>query len=182
MTVRAERRRVMAAKAGARAAIAEGSVGAGWTLDTDGKLTIYSDAGMSGWITAYTNSKWYDRVISLEVKNGVTRLADGCVSNASNLKSVKLPETLEEIGQMVFQACKSLAGIEIPASVTKIGAGAFMNCSSLESVKMLGATPPEFVKGTEGFFTEWYFMGTKFYGKTGGIYVPLGSAEAYKSA
>ncbi len=182
VTVRAERRRVMAAKAGARAAIAEGSVGAGWTLDTDGKLTIYSDAGMSGWITAYTNSKWYDRVISLEVKNGVTRLADGCVSNASNLKSVKLPETLEEIGQMVFQACKSLAGIEIPASVTKIGAGAFMNCSSLESVKMLGATPPEFVKGTEGFFTEWYFMGTKFYGKTGGIYVPLGSAEAYKSA
>ncbi len=182
VTVRAERRRVMAAKAGARAAIAEGSVGAGWTLDTDGKLTIYSDAGMSGWITAYTNSKWYDRVISLEVKNGVTRLADGCVSNASNLKSVKLSETLEEIGQMVFQACKSLAGIEIPASVTKIGAGAFMNCSSLESVKMLGATPPEFVKGTEGFFTEWYFMGTKFYGKTGGIYVPLGSAEAYKSA
>lgn len=182
VTVRAERRRVMAAKAGARAAIAEGSVGAGWTLDTDGKLTIYSDAGMSGWITAYTNSKWYDRVISLEVKNGVTRLADGCVSNASNLKSVKLPETLEEIGQMVFQACKSLAGIEIPASVTKIGAFAFMNCSSLESVKMLGATPPELVKGTTGAFTERYFGGTKLYGKTGGIYVPLGSAEAYKSA
>ncbi len=182
VTVRAERRRVMAAKAGARAAIAEGSVGAGWTLDTDGKLTIYSDAGMSGWITAYTNSKWYDRVISLEVKNGVTRLADGCCTNSNNLKSVKLPETLEEIGAAAFQACKSLAGIEIPASVTKIGAGAFMNCSSLESVKMLGATPPEFVKGTEGFFTEWYFMGTKFYGKTGGIYVPLGSAEAYKSA
>ena len=182
VTVRAERRRVMAAKAGARAEIVGGSVGAGWTLDTDGKLTFYSDAGMSGWITAYTNSKWYDRVISLEVKNGVTRLADGCVSNCNNLKSVKLPETLEEIGVGAFQACKSLAGIEIPASVTKIGPIAFMNCSSLESVKMLGATPPELVKGMEGFDIEWYFIGTKFYGKTGGIYVPLGSAEAYKSA
>lgn len=57
-----------------------------------------------------------------------------------------------------------------------------MNCSSLESVKMLGATPPELVKGMTGFFAERYFVGTKFYGKTGGIYVPLGSAEAYKSA
>lgn len=182
VTVRAERRRVMAAKAGARAAIAEGSVGAGWTLDTDGKVTIYSDAGMSGWTEAYGRSEWFDRVISLEVKNGVTRLLSSCFANARNLKSVKLPETLEEIGFGAFLKCTALASIEIPASVTKITGGAFYLCSSLESVKMLGATPPALVKGDGGIAMDMHFYGAKFYGKTGGIYVPLGSAEAYKSA
>ncbi len=168
VTVRAERRRVMAAKAGARAAIAEGSVGAGWTLDTDGKVTIYSDAGMSGWTEAYGRSEWFDRVISLEVKNGVTRLLSSCFANARNLKSVKLPETLEEIGFGAFLKCTALASIEIPASVTKITGGAFYLCSSLESVKMLGATPPALVKGDGGIAMDMHFYGAKFYGKTGG--------------
>ena len=182
VTVRAERRRVMAAKAGARAAIVEGSVSAGWTLDTDGKVTIYSDAGPSGWRGAHTGQgveEWWDRVISLEVKNGVTRLS--AFTSCRNLKSVKLPETLEELGEMVFQNCSSLVSIEIPASVTKIGARAFMNCTSLESVKMLGATPPALVRGV--LFTNYgQFLATKFYGKTGGIYVPLGSEEDYRKA
>ncbi len=182
VTVRAERRRVMVAKAGARAAIVEGSVSAGWTLDTDGKVTIYSDAGPSGWRGAHTGQgveEWWDRVISLEVKNGVTRLS--AFTSCRNLKSVKLPETLEELGEMVFQNCSSLVSIEIPASVTKIGARAFMNCTSLESVKMLGATPPALVRGV--LFTNYgQFLATKFYGKTGGIYVPLGSEEDYRKA
>ena len=174
VTVRAERRRVMVAKAGARAAIVEGSVSEGWTLDTDGKVTIYSDAGPSGWRGAHTGQgveEWWDRVISLEVKNGVTRLS--AFTSCRNLKSVKLPETLEELGEMVFQNCSSLVSIEIPASVTKIGARAFMNCTSLESVKMLGATPPALVRGV--LFTNYgQFLATKFYGKTGGDLCPAG--------
>lgn len=168
VTVRAERRRVMAAKAGARAAIVEGSVSAGWTLDTDGKVTIYSDAGPSGWRGAHTGQgveEWWDRVISLEVKNGVTRLS--YFTSCKNLKSVKLPETLEEIGEMAFQNCTSLVSIEIPASVTKIGGSAFGGCSSLESVKMLGATPPAFVKG-QIMTVNGQFVATKFWDKTGG--------------
>ena len=172
VTVRAERRRVMAAKAGARAAIVEGSEREGWTIDTDGKVTIYSDAGMSGWADHFrettSSGGWGDRVISLEVKNGVTRLLYECFVNCKSLKSVKLPETLEEIGSRAFLGCSSLASIEIPASVTKIEGAAFYSCSSLESVKMLGATPPALVKGAI-FTMEWHFRGTKFYGKTGGF-------------
>ncbi len=171
VTVRAERRRVMAAKAGARAAIVEGSEREGWTIDTDGKVTIYSDAGMSGWADHFrettSSGGWGDRVISLEVKNGVTRLLYECFVNCKSLKSVKLPETLEEIGSRAFLGCSSLASIEIPASVTKIEGAAFYSCSSLESVKMLGATPLALVKGAI-FTMEWHFRGTKFYGKTGG--------------
>ena len=186
VTVRAERRRVMAAKAGARAAIVEGSVGEGWTIDTDGKVTIYSDAGMSGWTDHFlgttSSGGWGDRVISLEVKNGVTRLLRDCFINCRSLKSVKLPETLEEIGTRAFWGCSSLVSIEIPASVTKIDGAAFYSCSSLESVKMLGATPPALLKSVGTITIEWHFQGTKFYGKTGGIYVPLGSADAYRDA
>ncbi|MCH5213160.1 MAG: leucine-rich repeat protein [Oscillospiraceae bacterium] len=51
-----------------------------------------------------------------------------------NLKSIKLSNSLTEIGYAVFSECTSLESIEIPSSVTKIDQAAFSKCTSLRRV------------------------------------------------
>ena len=52
----------------------------------------------------------------------------------SNIKSVKIPDTVTSIGDDAFSNCNSLLGVIIPDSVTTIGDYAFRNCNSLSSV------------------------------------------------
>lgn len=49
---------------------------------------------------------------------------------------VRLPNTLEEIGDKAFIRCIALAEVEIPDSVIVIGAEAFYGCKKLERVKL----------------------------------------------
>ncbi len=52
----------------------------------------------------------------------------------SNIKVIKLPDTLTIIGQDAFYGCTKLTDCIIPDSVTFIDDGAFNNCDSLRSV------------------------------------------------
>ncbi len=56
--------------------------------------------------------------------------------NCSLLKSVKLPDTIESIGDSSFYGCKGLTSVEIPESVTYIGAYAFGTCSNLKTINI----------------------------------------------
>lgn len=49
---------------------------------------------------------------------------------------VRLPDTLEEIGEKAFINCVALTEIDIPDSVTKIGIKAFECCEKLKRVKL----------------------------------------------
>lgn len=53
---------------------------------------------------------------------------------ATQLTSIKLPDTVTEIGAYAFGYCSSLASYTFPESVTKVGDCVFESCSSLESV------------------------------------------------
>ena len=64
----------------------------------------------------------------------VTALSDRCFENCTELTSVVLPNTLEEIGVSAFRGCTALRGIEIPDSVSRIGSEAFYGCTALEAV------------------------------------------------
>lgn len=57
---------------------------------------------------------------------------DGC----ENLQSVKLPETVEFLGESSFQDCTSLTEISIPAETTEIKHNAFKSCTGLKNVTM----------------------------------------------
>ena len=52
-------------------------------------------------------------------------------SGALNLKSVKLPESLNSIGESAFSGAVRLSEIIIPKSVTTVGANAFSGCEAL---------------------------------------------------
>lgn len=54
-------------------------------------------------------------------------------------ETVKLPNTLKEIGNYAFSNCISLRSINIPNSVTNIGEAAFVNCKSLKEITIPGS-------------------------------------------
>lgn len=64
---------------------------------------------------------------------------------------VRLPDTLEEIGENAFSNCASLTDIKIPESVVKIGNCAFKDCLAIKSIALppaLTELPDEVFSGT----------------------------------
>ncbi|MBR3629463.1 MAG: leucine-rich repeat protein [Oscillospiraceae bacterium] len=95
---------------------------------------------------------------SVTVPDGVTSIADGAFSSVSDLtavtipkgvtrigaafrgctslKSVTLPNTLQELGDEAFRGCSKLESILLPSSLTTIGDRAFFQCTSLGIVDL----------------------------------------------
>ena len=59
---------------------------------------------------------------------------NGTFSDYSNLRSINLPEKMEEIPDSMFFGCHSLTDIIIPSTVHSIGEGAFTDCTNLKNV------------------------------------------------
>lgn len=78
----------------------------------------------------------YSDVVSVTIANTVENIGTNTFYLCDKLKKVVLPEGLTEIGNNVFQQCKSLTDIDIPVTVTSIGSYAFGECSSLTSVNL----------------------------------------------
>ena len=71
--------------------------------------------------------------VDLSNETSLTILGENQFHGCTNLRMVKLPNSLEEISTNAFNGCTSLTSIEIPNSVTSIGSSAFEG-SSLTSV------------------------------------------------
>ena len=54
----------------------------------------------------------------------------------SNIESIVIPDSVKNIGCLVFYECKSLTSIEIPDSVKTIGDYAFECCINLKSIEI----------------------------------------------
>lgn len=55
-------------------------------------------------------------------------------ANLSNLKTIKLPDSVSSIGERAFYGCSSLNNVVIGKNTTSIGSSAFYNCSALNKV------------------------------------------------
>ena len=69
----------------------------------------------------------------IEIPEGVIAIGDRAFEGL-HITSVKLPESLERIGNSAFRKCPDLREIEIPESVKEIGDGAFEGCRKLIKV------------------------------------------------
>ena len=49
---------------------------------------------------------------------------------------MKLPSTMTEVPDHLFDGCSLLKAIEIPQGVTRIGDGAFWDCKSVNSLQI----------------------------------------------
>jgi hypothetical protein len=87
----------------------------------------------------------------------------------TNLKSINFPSTLSIISHSAFNNT-GLTEIVLPSSITKLDTQAFYYSKSLAKVSVLATTPPT--------------LGSNVFGSTAlaQIIVPVGCAEAYKSA
>ncbi|MCM1438082.1 MAG: leucine-rich repeat domain-containing protein [Roseburia sp.] len=75
----------------------------------------------------------FDKLETVELGAGVTKIGDGAFKNCTALESVTLPATLTEIGDNAFYNA-GLTSVNIPASVKTVGGNAFSDCNSLTEI------------------------------------------------
>lgn len=71
---------------------------------------------------------------SFYIPYGVTNIGDYAFATCDNLVTINIPDTVLEIGNSAFYACRYLKAIDIPYGVREIGEYAFANCFSAESL------------------------------------------------
>ncbi len=111
---------------------------------TEGKL---AELDLTNAIIVASDDIYYNDGSSCKTENNV--VGEYAFYRCSQLKSVKLPNTVTGIGTSAFWLCDNLKSVIIPNSVTSIGDKAFWNCSALTSV-----TIPDSVTsiGDEAFY------------------------------
>ncbi|MBO4569540.1 MAG: leucine-rich repeat domain-containing protein [Candidatus Methanomethylophilaceae archaeon] len=68
--------------------------------------------------------------------HSVVEIAEKAFAKCSGLVSVKLPDTVETIGDYAFEDCSSLKEMTIPRGTLGIRGSAFHGCTGLETVRM----------------------------------------------
>ena len=96
--------------------------------------TIQKDGSAA--ITGYTG-KDQDLIIPSEIDGKpVTAVAASAFYNHTKLKSVTVPESVNEIGDSAFAWCTGLKSITLPKQMTSLGAGCFAWCTKLAGVEL----------------------------------------------
>lgn len=70
----------------------------------------------------------------VKLPSTVQTIGENAFEDCSSLKEITLPDTLTSIENRAFYGCSSLTAITIPNSVTSIGSEAFDGCPSLKQV------------------------------------------------
>lgn len=97
-------------------------------------------------------------IVNVKIPNTVTKIGRNAFTGTS-LKTVELPESIEEIGDRSFSYCNNLEEVFLPEGVLKIGEFVFSDCPKLLSVKIpssvtsidinaFGYMHPEIIRGT----------------------------------
>lgn len=162
------------------------TVANGVTIDWGDGTTPETLPGTGAVNTKHTYEQAGDYVISLDPAEGCelgfgNGLGSYCVMGSTGnsgkvycnmLQKVYIGKNVTSIGNYAFGYCYSLTSISIPDGVTSIGDNAFRNCYGMKEYHFLSTTPPTL--GNTNIFNE--------IPSDCVIYVPVGSAEAYKTA
>ena len=128
-----------------------GSEADGYYIDADGNMTIYTEEGLDSWLNDIEGAPptYKQKVKTLTVNEGVTVIKNFSDSMydipfsdyCDNLTTVRLPASLTEIGDKVFNGCDKLTTVTIaePSSLTMIGASAFEMDTSLTTINIPGS-------------------------------------------
>ena len=77
-----------------------------------------------------------DKITSVKIPNSVTNIGEEAFMNCYSLISIEIPEGVTSIGERAFYGCNKLSSIRLPKNLTEIERGTFYNCSSLSSINM----------------------------------------------
>lgn len=101
-----------------------------WTLTEDGVLTITGEGPMPDYRDGGTSETppWYphvNRISSLTIGEGVTRIGDYAFMLCSFVTKVVIPESVTSMGDWAFWHCQSLKRITFPDRMVRFGEWAF---------------------------------------------------------
>jgi hypothetical protein len=106
-----------------------------WSLSDDSTLTIRGEGDMPDYDLG--KSPWYDyrkKIRTAVIEPDVTGIGKYAFIHCDALTSVRLPNSLKQIGGSAFYYCEKLASVDIPEGVTSIGSRAFAYSDALTSV------------------------------------------------
>lgn len=107
-----------------------------WSL-TNGTLTIRGKGKMPAY--HFMEAPWFGKRAAIKrivVGEGITAVSTYAFACCSNVTSVDLPDTLNEIGARAFYKDVSLASLELPSGLSVIGRMAFQDCTALKSLNI----------------------------------------------
>ena len=123
------------------------SVQSGAFRTSPAQVFAADEAPVSGKSGIFNYNKYSDHVVIWGVDSSATdveipssiegvpvTVIDMYAFQYTSVTSVKIPDTVTEIGNWAFSMCFKLTSVTIPDSVTKIGIRAFESCSALEEV------------------------------------------------
>lgn len=98
----------------------------GYTVDNVTYIPSYSGTATVGKsVQAIGNVVIPEKVKINGKEYKVTAIAENAFRDNNNIKSVTLPNTIQEIGKGAFWRCKNLTKTNIPANVTEVGSQAY---------------------------------------------------------
>ena len=86
-----------------------------WFISDEGKLTISGKGRMPDY-SGSALAPWYDyreKILALEVEEGVLSMGDYAFFDCENLKTIQLPKSLTKLGKRCFVGCDSLALLDL---------------------------------------------------------------------
>ena len=86
-----------------------------WFISDEGKLTISGKGRMPDY-SGSALAPWYDyreKILALEVEEGVLSVGDYAFFDCENLKTIQLPKSLTKLGKSCFVGCDSLALLDL---------------------------------------------------------------------
>ena len=92
----------------------------------------------------------FDKIETVKLPDTVTEIGESAFENCVNLTEINIPENVTKIGDCAFENCEKLRSISIPDSVTSIGGLTFKDCTSLEELKL----PPKITTVSESICDE----------------------------
>lgn len=80
----------------------------------------------------------FNEVINLSISDGVNSISQELFKNATNLKNVRIPSSVTEIGNSAFSGCASLENLILSPETEclEIGTSAFDGCSSIKALSI----------------------------------------------
>lgn len=137
---------------------------------------------------------------SVNIPDGITEIASGCFGYCPKLNNVTLPATVRSLAKRAYYGCSGMTVITLNEGLTSIGEQAFFDCSKMteitipSTVSFIGDLAFGGRSATDRSQISAYHLkpttpptlqGTLYQAQEGVnpvIYVPTGSAEAYKAA
>ena len=121
-------------------------------IGTDTHVTIPASIGGNKVIGVKKNllKEKSELISAVEIQAELTSLPDSFFSDLGGLETVKLSDTIKNMGDYTFYRCGKLKTVKLPAELEKIGYEAFEDCSSLEEIRI-----PEKVREIGGRAFGW---------------------------